>query len=194
MKYETKKPTDVVIAWVDGNDQTLSKKREKHLNSNTKMVPSGAEKTRFIINAYDNYVQPFNKSGSGTLQPENMEKAIESIGNVNIDLEKWVGEVASKRLKELRKSPSSKLYKDTLHNFKEDMINGINTRYNAIRNNAIMENSPPVPEWSWAKFIFGASKPCEGFGDRSGSYTSMNGKHIHFLQRGLSKLFDMSKL
>ena len=47
MKYETKKPTDVVIAWVDGNDQTLSKKREKHLNSNTKMVPSGAEKTRF---------------------------------------------------------------------------------------------------------------------------------------------------
>lgn len=47
MKYETKKPTDVVIAWVDGNDQTLSKKREKYLNSNTKMVPSGAEKTRF---------------------------------------------------------------------------------------------------------------------------------------------------
>lgn len=47
MNYKKNNPIDVVIAWVDGSDNFLIKKRKNYLKSNLSEIPPGAQSTRF---------------------------------------------------------------------------------------------------------------------------------------------------
>ena len=47
MNYKKNNPIDVVIAWVDGSDNFLIKKRKNYLKSNLNEIPPGAQSTRF---------------------------------------------------------------------------------------------------------------------------------------------------
>ena len=47
MNYKENNPIDVVIAWVDGSDNFLIKKRKNYLKSNLSEIPPGAQSTRF---------------------------------------------------------------------------------------------------------------------------------------------------
>ena len=47
MNYKKNNPIDVVIAWVDGSDNFLIKKRKNYLKSNLNEIPPGAKSTRF---------------------------------------------------------------------------------------------------------------------------------------------------
>ena len=47
MNYKKNNPIDVVIAWVDGSDNFLIKKRKNYLKSNLSEISPGAQSTRF---------------------------------------------------------------------------------------------------------------------------------------------------
>ena len=47
MNYKKNNPIDVVIAWVDGSDNFLIKKRKNYLKSYLSEIPPGAQSTRF---------------------------------------------------------------------------------------------------------------------------------------------------